>query len=121
MKISILLNEKNQIDSYALIGSIENGIELEVEEFDEKNYLSYIYKDGKLIFSEELKEVNKKNQELESLRLQRENEVFPIINRGKAWYDSLSEEQAMELNAWYQDWLNVTETLAPPSKPSWLK
>lgn len=48
-------------------------------------------------------------------------ECFPIINRGKLWYDNLTQEQLEELNKWYQDWLNVTATLIKPIKPSWIK
>lgn len=48
-------------------------------------------------------------------------ECFPIINRGKPWYDTLNEEQKAELNEWYHKWLNATETLVIPKKPEWLK
>ena len=54
------------------------------------------------------------------LRAQRVKECYPVINRGKLWYDNLTEEQAMELEAWYQAWLVVTETKVVPPKPSWL-
>ena len=55
------------------------------------------------------------------LRKQRETDCFPIINRGLLWYNSLSPEQMEELSTWYQAWLDVTETLEPPEKPSWLE
>ena len=62
------------------------------------------------------------DQELiEDLRQQREEECFSIINRGKLWYDNLTEEQLVELNTWYNAWLNVTETKIIPEKPSWIK
>lgn len=62
------------------------------------------------------------NEELKSLlRKQREEECFPIINRGKFWYDCLTSEQYVELKKWYWDWLNVTDTLVIPIKPFWLK
>ncbi len=57
----------------------------------------------------------------DNFRQQREVECFPIINRGQLWYDGLTEEQKIELKKWYQAWLNVTETLEIPEKPSWLK
>lgn len=50
----------------------------------------------------------------------RETECFPIINRGKMWYDQLTEEQYLELRQWYFDWLNITETQTIPTKPQWL-
>jgi len=55
----------------------------------------------------------------EILRKEREF-VFKIINRGKLWYDSLTPEQLQELKVWYEAWLNVTNTLVRPEKPSWL-
>lgn len=64
---------------------------------------------------EELEEI-----ELNKLREQREIECFQIINRGKLWYDTLTEEQVIELNQWYQYWLDITETKVIPTKPSWL-
>lgn len=54
------------------------------------------------------------------LRELREKECFPIINRGKLWYDSLTFLQLGELKKWYTDWLNVTETLEIPKAPNWL-
>lgn len=63
----------------------------------------------------------KENRKLFVLRRQREAECFPIINRGQLWYDTLSEEQTVELKEWYQLWLDVTQTKQIPEKPSWLK
>lgn len=57
---------------------------------------------------------------LNSLRHKREQECFPIINRGQLWYNKLTPEQIEELDQWYCDWLNVTETKVEPSKPEWL-
>lgn len=50
----------------------------------------------------------------------RKDECFPIINRGKAWYDLLTIEQESELKEWYEKWLNITDTYEIPTKPSWL-
>ena len=62
------------------------------------------------------------NQEkIRQLREQREYECFTIINRGKLWYDNLNQEQLEELNKWYIEWLNVTETLREPDEPEWIK
>lgn len=57
----------------------------------------------------------------DDLRRRREDECFSYINRGSLWYDTLTEEQRTEFQAWYTAWLNVTETLTVPSKPVWLK
>lgn len=59
-------------------------------------------------------------QILMNLRNQREVECFPIINRGKLWYDNLTTKQIAELNEWYNAWLDVTETKVIPNKPNWL-
>lgn len=61
-----------------------------------------------------------KGREISAVRLRRERECFPIINRGQLWYDGLTEKQKAELTAWYTDWLNVTQTLVVPKKPEWL-
>lgn len=60
-------------------------------------------------------------QQLEELRQRREQECFSIINRGSLWYATLTDEQVEELNKWYQNWLDCTETLEMPKKPEWLK
>ena len=87
------------------------GVEYKPARDEVENILVYI-----LYTEEELLE-NKKN----SLRLRREEECFSIINRGKLWYDNLTEEQIAELDVWYNEWLNVTITLEVPEKPEWLK
>lgn len=46
---------------------------------------------------------------LELLRLRRENECFPIINRGILWYNLLTDEQKLELDKWYKEWLDITD------------
>lgn len=58
---------------------------------------------------------------LENLRYQRNLECFSIINRGQLWYETLTDEQKIELKKWYKDWLDVTKTEKIPNKPIWLK
>lgn len=60
-------------------------------------------------------------EEKNILRIKREQECYPIINRGQLWYSHLTEEQKQELNVWYERWLNVTETKMIPERLSWLK
>ncbi len=60
-------------------------------------------------------------EKLADLRVLREEECFPIINRGNLWYELLTLEQKLELKNWYQSWLDVTETQVIPVKPTWLK
>lgn len=72
-----------------------------------------------------------KEEVLDLLRTRREEECFPIINRGSLWFEQLSEVQKAELKTWYQAWLNVPQvydTSCPsnindiiPHKPEWLK
>lgn len=59
-------------------------------------------------------------EQIEYFRKERERICFPIINRGKLWYDTLTSEQYLELKRWYEDWLNVTETLKVPATPKWV-
>lgn len=61
------------------------------------------------------------DKKIEALRAQRARECFPIVNRGKLWYDLLTLEQEAELLDWYVKWLNVTETFVIPVTPSWLR
>lgn len=56
----------------------------------------------------------------ERFRRLREIECFPVINRGKAWYDLLTIEQEAELKEWYHAWLKVTSTEEIPVRPKWL-
>lgn len=58
--------------------------------------------------------------DLLELRLARQVECFPIINRGYLWYKNLTEAQHAELQTWYQAWLDVTETGLIPPRPQWL-
>lgn len=55
------------------------------------------------------------------LRQRREEECFPVVNRGQLWYDKLSQEQKEELKKWYQDWLDCTKTKIAPTTPIWIK
>lgn len=59
--------------------------------------------------------------EREALRKQRTRECFPIVNRGKLWYNCLTNEELAQLDNWYWAWLDVTDTLVIPTKPQFLK
>lgn len=73
-----------------------------------------------LTFNSDKYNERKESVKIEELRQRRASECFPIINRGQLWYDTLTEEQKAELKKWYGAWLNVTDTLAIPSKPDWI-
>ncbi len=57
---------------------------------------------------------------IEYLRMERERVCFPVINRGAAWYRTLTAEQEEELQAWYLAWLDVTKTKTMPQTPAWI-
>ncbi|MBE6811347.1 MAG: DUF2977 domain-containing protein [Ruminococcaceae bacterium] len=121
--MQIRINENGYVQSYAEIGNLTNGIEIEAPsdlEHFEVNFEAYQVKDGVLIFDED-KRLQLDNQHiLDDLRFEREQQCFPIINRGQLWYEMLSETQVAELQLWYQAWLDVTETLLIPERPGWL-
>lgn len=53
------------------------------------------------------------------IRKLREIKCFPIVNRGKLWYERLTNVQYGELREWYQKWLDATETLVTPDDLPW--
>ena len=59
-------------------------------------------------------------QAKKELRRRRQEECFPVIDRGKPWYDSLTAEQYQELLTWRQSWLDAPETGIAPERPEWL-
>lgn len=99
---------------------VEDDSNLDLEDFVE-NYKAYQLFNGRLIKDDWQAQIVKEENEKEELRMKREKEVFPIINRGILWYNTLTEEQNQELWDWYNKWLNVTETKEIPQKPKWLK
>ena len=117
------IDEHGYITSYAIIGSLDNGIEAEdpsdTQHF-ENNFLAYKLDNKQLVYCEtrnaELNKAAKRN-EIVTLRAK---ECFPVINRGQLWYDTLSENQKFELSLWYQRWLDATETMIIPDKPEWI-
>ena len=97
-------------------------------EIDEEDFVIADGYDTRLYFksymeTEEYKQAERQYHETHDnvvLRRRRNEECFPVINRGKLWYDKLTTQQVQELNDWYDAWLNVTETHVVPDKPKWL-
>lgn len=58
--------------------------------------------------------------EINQIRAKRED-CFRYINRGLAWYNTLTENQKNELQVWYQNWLDAPSTKIIPEIPIWLK
>lgn len=123
--MQVILNEQGYVKAYALIGSFGSDFVTvnEPENIDdfENNYRSYyLSEDNILVKSDDkLKEIEAE-RELVFLRSQREKACFPYINRGYLWYSNLTDVQKTDLDAWYQAWLNVTETRVIPEIPEWL-
>ena len=78
------------------------------------------YENGKFFLDENYKNSQELEKQLNDIRVQREIECFPVINRGALWYDFLTDEQKNELKIWYQAWLDATDTKIIPDKPEWL-
>lgn len=120
----VLLDEKDYVISYAIIGDIEGGVEVaEPKDIDyfEQHFQGYFLGKSGLEFDE--KKWAEITNELvdEDLRYRREKECFKYVNRGQLWYDTLTKDQVEELRKWYNDWLNVTaDKKSVPTKPKWL-
>lgn len=56
----------------------------------------------------------------EIIRATRNDECFPIINRGALWFNKLTETQVQELETWYQEWLDAPATSVIPERPTWI-
>ncbi len=111
------------VSSYAFEGNLTGGIEVNepdsIPHFEEC-FEAYRIRDGTLFFDEEKQTANERKALQTALRQRRETECFSYINRGRLWYDRLTETQTSELSAWYTDWLKVTDTMTVPQRPSWL-
>ena len=122
--MQVILNEQGYVRSYALVGKFgESAITVnqpdDLADF-ENNYGSYYLSDGVLVKSGDKQLELDNARVLRDLRAQREKACFPYINRGYLWYSKLTDEQKVELEAWYQAWLDVTETKVVPTAPEWL-
>ena len=123
--MQVILNEQGYVKAYALIGSFGSDFVTvnepeNIKDF-ENNYRSYyLSEDNVLVKSDDKQNEIEEQRELTDLRNQREKACFPYINRGYLWYNKLTDEQKEELDAWYQAWLDVTETKVVPNTPKWL-
>ena len=122
--MKVLLNDNGFITNFAIVGDLIDGIDVQDpanEEHFFEHFSSYRVIDGVVVF-DETKDVEVKTEELmQEYRMRREKECFPVINRGKLWYDTLTEEQTSELNVWYHEWLDGTPTQTIPTRPIWPK
>ena len=115
---------KAQIDEnnyFVQINTDDCNIEIEDYNFE---YPCKFYRrvNGKNIFSKKKYNDFLNMEKLMDLRNRREAECFSFINRSDQFYwNQFTLEQKEEARQWYVDWLKVTDTLKPPSKPRWLR
>ena len=122
--MQVYLDEQGYVNSYAIIGTLTDGIEVselrDLTHFQE-HFHSYKVVDGNLVFDENKESEAEKESFRQELRDKRNVECFAIIDRSPLWYDSLTSTQLKELKEWYEAWLNITDTLQIPEKPDWLR
>lgn len=120
MKVTI--DKDGYVIDWALVGD-NGGIDVpEPDDLEEFMICATGYKvvDGMLQKDNTRDKEQRLEKQKEALRQQREAECFPVINRGWMWYSGLNLVQWLELKKWYLAWLNVTETLRIPERPTWL-
>ena len=122
--MQIKLNEKGFITDFAIVGTIEGGIEVnepkDINHFME-HFTAYKVKNNAPDFDSEEDEKIETENTKQALRQRRQTECFSYVNRGQLWYATLSVKQIAELTLWYKAWLNVTETMSVPERPAWLE
>lgn len=120
MKVTI--GKDGYVIDWALVGD-NGGVDVpEPDDLEEFMICATGYKvvDGMLQKDNTRDKEQRLEKQKEALRQQREAECFPVINRGWMWYSGLNLVQWLELKKWYLAWLNVTETLRIPERPTWL-
>jgi hypothetical protein len=121
--MKILIDENKYLTCFCIDAELENGIEVaepdDLESFID-TFSAYKYEDGNLILDEQKLQSVNDICIADELRFKREKTCFPIINRGELWYSRLTADQKKELDAWYQAWLDVTDTKVLPDMPAWL-
>lgn len=122
--MKILIDENKYLTCFCIDAELAGGIEVEAPE-DVESFVdifqAYRYEDGQLILGQEKLEKINNDKIICELRLKRSKLCFPYVDRGGLWYGRLTAEQKAELDAWYQAWLDVTETKKMPNMPEWLK
>ena len=121
--MQVICDDRGFVQSFAFVGNLVNGIEVAAPEkldlFTQQHF-AYRIEDGKLVYDAAEYETHKTEEQKEEYRRRRETECFSVINRGQLWYESVSLSQLLELRSWYKAWLNVTETMVVPEKPTWI-
>ena len=121
--MKVLLNEQGYVVSYAIEGELLDAVEAaepaDLSHFEE-HFTAYRSLDGTLVFDDAQAAAEQAEAAKTAYRQRRQAECFSVINRGRLWYDALTEEQLSELQSWYRAWLYGTNTQTIPEKPEWL-
>lgn len=121
--MQVICDDRGFVQSFAFVGNLVNGIEVadpETLDLFTQQHFAFRLEDGKLVHDATEYENRKTEEQKEEYRRRRETECFSVINRGQLWYESVSLSQLLELRSWYKAWLNVTDTMVVPERPSWL-
>jgi hypothetical protein len=114
------------ITGYSTQGGFKDGITV-VDSFidlldneDQTGYLLYIDENTKPIYDKAKHDTAKTKQLEEEIRIRRTVECFVVTDRGKLWYDSITQQQLQELKTWHTAWLAAPETKIIPPLPTFL-
>ena len=121
--MKVLLSDQGDVVSYALEGELLDAVDAaepsDLSHFEEYFTASRVQA-GALVFDDAQAAEEQAETAKSAYRQRRQTECFPVINRGRLWYDTLTEEQLSELKTWYRAWLDGTNTQTIPEKPEWL-
>ena len=128
--LSVVITD-GYISDYCTGGYLQDEtMHLYVEDIPEDfygNFKAYKIEDNALVLDTKKLSDVEAERELMNLRMMRETECFAVVNRGKLWYDRLTDTQYKELDEWYQAWLDVTNKKNTksgyriPERPRWLE
>ena len=136
--MQITTDKDGYLINYVTVGELADSKEIDTSIIQEGHLLKETDEDGfeivrlkeepqfyklendKIVFIDERKKQSENELQIQELRQRREVECFSIINRGKLWYELLSDNEIQTLNEWYLAWLRVTVTLRVPRRPKFL-
>lgn len=120
------INDENRIVGFSLQKDSNFPIEYTFESEEEfkkfyKNPYAFLV-NGKIVFDE----TNKIEDEIQELRMEREQLFKIFLDRSSFWYEELTEEQKEELKNWRKQWKDMPELVRKgkwekPKIPEWLK
>lgn len=117
------IDSQNYIIGYAMIGSIDGGIEADdsiLHQIDPEKVGYCTYIDGVVTFDQTKYNAAMVQVAKDEIRERRTVECFAIVNRGKPWYDLWTTPQYNQLKDWYTAWLDAPNTGTIPIKPAFL-